>query len=194
MPIWGPAPGGLCRWPREHAGRRGARDDRVAVLRHDVAEWVLGLPVAAAFGFTFAELADGRSVTRLVWHHRHSHTPGAFQASPIAALADFTGASAAMTLLPVGGVGATMDCTVKFLAEARGDELVARGHVLRPGRTVTVASVDVYAVSGLAETSCAAALVTIRNIVTEHHRPERPAPALHSVGPTIGATKEEAAP
>jgi uncharacterized protein (TIGR00369 family) len=136
-------------------------------FRHDVAEWVFGLPVAAAFGFTFDELADGRSVTRLAWRPRHSHTPGAFQASPIASLADFTGASAGMSLLPVGGVGATMDYTVKFLAEARGDELVARGHVLRPGRTITVSRVDVYAVSGLTETLCAAAFVTIRNIVTE---------------------------
>jgi acyl-coenzyme A thioesterase PaaI-like protein len=102
-------------------------------FRHDVAEWVFGLPVAAASGFTFDKLADGRSVTRLTWRPRHSHTPGAFQASPIASLADFTGASAGMTLLPVGGVGGTMDYTVKFLAEARGDELVARGHVLRPG-------------------------------------------------------------
>jgi uncharacterized protein (TIGR00369 family) len=137
-------------------------------FRHDVAEWVFGLPVAAAFGFTFDELANGRSVTRLAWHPRHSHMPGAFQANPIASLADFTGASAAMTLLPVGDVGVTMDYTVKFLAEARGDELVARGHVLRPGRTITVANVDVYAVSGLTETLCAAALVTIRNIVSEH--------------------------
>ena len=33
------------------------------VFRHDVAEWVFGLPVAAAFGFTFDEPADDRSVT-----------------------------------------------------------------------------------------------------------------------------------
>ena len=135
-------------------------------FRHDVAEWVLGLPVAAAFGFVFDELADGRSVTRLAWRPWHSHTPGAFQASPIAALADFTGASAAMTLLPVGDVAATLDYTVKFLAEARGEELIARGKVLRPGLTITVASVDVHAVSASTETLCAAALVTTRNVAT----------------------------
>jgi acyl-coenzyme A thioesterase PaaI-like protein len=78
-------------------------------FRHDVAEWVFGLPVAAALGFTFDGLTDGRSVTRLAWHPRDSHMPGAFQASPIASLADFTGASAGMALRSVGGVGATMD-------------------------------------------------------------------------------------
>jgi len=133
-------------------------------FRRDVAEWVLGLPVAAAFGFTFEELADGRSVTRLPWRPEHSHVVGAFQASPVATLADFTGASAAMTLLPTESAAATMDYTVKFLTEARGDELVARGHVLRAGRTVTVTSVDVYAASPGVETLCAAAFVTVRNL------------------------------
>jgi uncharacterized protein (TIGR00369 family) len=134
------------------------------MIRHDVADWVLSLPVAAALGFTFEELDDGHSVTRLVWHPRHSHTPGAFQATPIASLVDFTGASAAMSLLPEGWAAATMDYTVKFLTEARGEHLVARGRVLRAGGTVTVSAVDVYAVARGAETCCAAALVTIRNI------------------------------
>lgn len=136
-------------------------------FRRDVAEWVLGLPVAAAFGFTFEELADGRSVTRLPWRPEHSHVAGAFQASPVAALADFTGAGAAMTLLPADSAAATMDYTVKFLTEARGDALVARGRVLRPGRTVTVTSVDVYAASDGVETLCASALVTVRNLPSQ---------------------------
>jgi uncharacterized protein (TIGR00369 family) len=133
-------------------------------FRHDVADWVLALPVAAAFGFGFEELDNGRSVTRLPWRIEHSHAPGSFQASPVATLADFTGASAAMTLLPVGATAATLDYTVKFLAEARGGELIARGHALRPGHTITVAAVDVYAANGTVETLCATALVSIRNI------------------------------
>jgi uncharacterized protein (TIGR00369 family) len=134
-----------------------------AAFRHDVADWVLSLPVAAAFGLVFDELADGRAITRLRWRPEHSHTPGAFQASPIATLADFTGAAAAATLLSPGSSLATVDYTAKFLAEARGEQLLARGRVLRPGTTLTVASVDVYAVRNGSETFCAAALVTVRN-------------------------------
>lgn len=148
------------------------RDTTVATdedFRHDVADWVLALPVAAAFGFTFTHLAAGRAETRLPWRPEHSHTPGAFQASPIATLADFTGAAAAITLLPPGSAAATADYTAKFLTEARGDHVVARARVLRPGTTLTVAAVDIYTL-GHTETLCAVALVTTRNIITAARR------------------------
>ena len=48
-------------------------------FRYDVAEWVLAMPVAAQLGFSFEELADGHSRTRLPWRRELSHTPGAFQ-------------------------------------------------------------------------------------------------------------------
>ena len=134
-------------------------------FRQDVADWVLSLPVAAAFGLTFTRLAAGEAEARLAWRPEHSHVPGAFQASPIAALADFTGAAAGVTLLPVGSAAATVDYTAKFLTEARGDQLVARARVLRPGRTLTVVAVDVFAVAHPIHTLCAVALVTIRNII-----------------------------
>ena len=143
----------------------------ISGFRHDVADAVLSLPVAAAFGLTFLELADGRAVTRLAWRPELSHTPGAFQANPIAALADFTGVSAGITLLPPGSAAATVDYTAKFLAEARGDHLVARGRVLRPGSTLTVAAVDVYADNGGTETLCATALVTMRNLPARSAEP-----------------------
>jgi len=60
---------------------------------------VFALPVAAAFGFTFTTLVEGRAETRLPWRPDLSHSPGAFQANPIAALADFTGVAAGVTLL-----------------------------------------------------------------------------------------------
>ncbi len=82
-------------------------------LRHDIADWVLAMPAATALGFTFASLGDGRCETHLDWQPRHSHVSGAFQAGPIGSLADFTGASAAVSLLPPGTAAATVDLTVK---------------------------------------------------------------------------------
>ena len=134
-------------------------------FRQDIADAVLRLPIAAAFGLTFTELADGRAESTLVWRPEHAHTPGAFQANPIAALADFTGVAAGITLLPPGSTAVTVDYTTKFLAEARGEHLVARAHVLRPGTTLTVAAVDIVVVRDGTETLCAAALVTMRNII-----------------------------
>ena len=136
----------------------------MAEFREDVASWILAMPAAAALGFSFEELGGGRSVTRLRWRPEHSHAPGAFQASAVGALADFTGAGAAITLLPSGASAATMDYTVKFLVEARGKELVARGRVLRAGRTVTVAAVDIEVVGDGGPALCAAALVSTRAV------------------------------
>jgi len=138
----------------------------IAALRPDhPCKHLLSLPVAPAFGLTFTELAAGRAETELAWRPEHSYTPGAFQANPIAALADFTGVAAGVTLLPPGSAAATVDYTVKFLAEARGDQLVARARVLRPGTTLTVAAVDIFVVRDGTEALCAAALVTMRNII-----------------------------
>ena len=135
-------------------------------VRGDVADWVLGMPVAAAFGFRFEHLDGGECVTRLPWRPELSHAPGAFQASPIGALADFTGAAASATLLSPGSSAATVDYTVKFVAAARGRELVARAKVVRPGRTLTVAAVDLFVMAEEGEHLCAVAFVTVRHDAT----------------------------
>lgn len=115
-----------------------------SAFRHDIADAVLSLPVTAALGLTFTELANGHAVTGLAWRPEHSHTAGAFQANPIAALADFT-ARAPESHSCLLAAAATVDFTVKFLTEARGSHLVARGRVLRAGTTLSVAAVNVYA-------------------------------------------------
>ena len=130
-------------------------------IRRDIADWALAVPVAAALGFRFVHLHDGSCETHLTWRPTLSHTPGAFQATPIGALADFTGASAAMSTQPTRGPAITVDYTLKLLAEARGDALVARAHVLRAG-ALTVASVDIHTVTATGEVLCATALVTTR--------------------------------
>jgi uncharacterized protein (TIGR00369 family) len=140
-------------------------------FRHDVADRVLKLPVVEAFGLEFTELGHGRAVARVGWRPQHSHTPGAFQASPVAALCDFTGAAAGMTLLPPGSSAATIDYTAKFIKEARGEQLVARARTYRAGTTLSVAEVSAYAGTGEDETLCAVALVTIRNFIAHGTEP-----------------------
>jgi acyl-coenzyme A thioesterase PaaI-like protein len=92
----------------------------------------------------------------------------------LGSLADFAGGCAAGTLLPPGWVNMTVDYTVKILAPAKGERIIARGRVISAGRTTTVAAADVFSVTGTEETGteetgteetlCATALVTLRNI------------------------------
>jgi uncharacterized protein (TIGR00369 family) len=86
-----------------------------------------------------------------------------FQAGPIGTLADMAAACAGATMLPDGWAASTVDYTLKLLAPAVGDKLVARGRVLRSGRTLSVAAADVFSVRNGEETLCATALTTIRN-------------------------------
>nr|WP_271213032.1 PaaI family thioesterase [Rhodococcus wratislaviensis]GLK39958.1 thioesterase [Rhodococcus wratislaviensis] len=126
---------------------------------------VLTMPAAMHLGFHFGHIAAGE--VELIQPYRKELTEhnGFFQGGVLGSLADFAGGAAAGTLLPVGWVNMTADYTVKLLAPAEGDNLIARGRVLKPGRAITVATVDVYA----SETHCATALVTMRNVslVTE---------------------------
>jgi uncharacterized protein (TIGR00369 family) len=75
-------------------------------------------------------------------------------------------ACAGATMLPDGWAASTIDYTLKLLAPAVGEKLVARGRVVRSGRTLTVAAADVFAVRDGKETLCATALTTIRNFET----------------------------
>ncbi len=131
-------------------------------FRLDIAEWVLAMPAAISLGFSFASLGNGLCQTRLPWQPHHSHAPGLFQAGPIGSLADFTGASAAISVLPAGSMAATVDYTVKLLTAARGEVLIATGRAFQPAGTLIVAAVDIDVVSAGTRTTCATALVTIR--------------------------------
>jgi uncharacterized protein (TIGR00369 family) len=125
---------------------------------------VLSMPAAQLLGFEFTRIEPG--FVELVQPYRRelAYKDGFFQASIVGAVADFAGAPAAMTLLDEGWMAATLDFTVKILASTQGDRLIARARVVRPGQTITVTSVDVYAAHAEKETLCACALLSTRNV------------------------------
>jgi uncharacterized protein (TIGR00369 family) len=131
-----------------------------------VRDRILGMPVAGFFGFRFGALEPGLAELVQPYREELSHQQGFFQGGVIGALADFAAGAAAGSLLPAGWQNATADYTVKIVAPGAGEELVARGRVIKAGRTLTVAGTDVYASKDGQETLCATALVTFRNLPT----------------------------
>ena len=125
---------------------------------------VLSMPAAKHLGFHFGRVAPGE--VEIVQPYREELTEhnGCFQAGVVGALADFAGGSAGMTLLAPGWVSMTVDYTVKLVAPAKGEKIVAHGRVIKPSRVMTVAAADVYAVNGSEENLCATAFVTMRNM------------------------------
>ena len=76
-------------------------------------------------------------------------------------IADSAGGYAAMTLVPASASVLTVEYKMNLVAPADGEILIARGQVVRPGRTLIVTQAEVFAVKDGHETLCALMQQTI---------------------------------
>ena len=112
---------------------------------------------------------------------RVSQQHGFFHGGVIGAIGDSACGYAAMTLTPPGAEVLTIEYKVNFLSPAQGDRLLARGRVMRPGRTVTVCAGEVFVVGIAHEKLVATMLVTIMT-VGAHREVPRTTNALSAHG------------
>ena len=71
---------------------------------------------------------------------------------------------AALSLMPEGVEVLTVEFKTNFLAPARGEVLIARGRVVRVGRTITVCQAEAAMLADGAETLVATMLATIMTV------------------------------
>ncbi|HXG15471.1 MAG TPA: PaaI family thioesterase [Calidithermus sp.] len=90
----------------------------------------------------------------------------------VTAVADSACGYAALTLMPPAAAVLTVEFKVNLLAPARGERFLARGRVLRPGRTLTVCTADVLAVADGPARAVATMLATMMAV---EQRPDVPA-------------------
>ena len=76
-------------------------------------------------------------------------------------IADSAAGYAAMTVVPDGASVLTVEYKINLVAPADGEMLIARGEVLRPGRTLVLTKAEVFAVTGGQEKLCAVMQQTI---------------------------------
>lgn len=76
-------------------------------------------------------------------------------------IADSAAGYAAMTMVSPTASVLTVEYKMNLLAPADGDKLIARGQVVRPGRTLVVTRAEVFAVKDGQETLCALMQQTI---------------------------------
>jgi len=79
----------------------------------------------------------------------------------IGMIADSAAGYAAMTMVPSTASVLTVEFKMNLLAPADGDKLIARGQVVRPGRTLIITKAEVFAVKDGQETLCALMQQTI---------------------------------
>jgi len=102
----------------------------------------------ATLGATLEAIAPGRVEVALHPHAAISQQHGFVHAGAVTAIADSAAGYAALTLMPPGTGVLSTEFKINLLAPALGDRIVARGKVVKAGRTLTVAQSEVFAESG----------------------------------------------
>lgn len=94
-----------------------------------------------------------------------SQQHGFVHAGAVAAIADSAAGYAALSVMPAGTGVLTAEFKINLLAPAAGERILARGRVVKAGRTLTLSQADVVAVTGGNEKLIAHLTATLMAIV-----------------------------
>ena len=86
---------------------------------------------------------------------------GFFHAGVSGAIADTAGGYAAYSLFPANSSVLTVEFKINLVAPAKGDRLRTLATVIKPGRTLTICDLKVFAIAGDREVLCATGLQTL---------------------------------
>jgi uncharacterized protein (TIGR00369 family) len=101
----------------------------------------------ALIGASLRSVAPGAVEVALPYRDDLTQQKGFIHGGILGMIADSACGYAAFSLMPAGGSLVTVEYKMNILSPGRGS-LVARGQVIRPGRTLTVARAEVYADDG----------------------------------------------
>lgn len=107
-------------------------------------------------GAQLETVEPGRVAIRLPFREDLTQQHGFLHAGTIAAVADSACGYAALSLMPADAAVLSIEFKVNMLAPAKGDSIIARAEVIRPGRNIMVCRADVHAVDGESEKLVAA--------------------------------------
>ena len=112
-------------------------------------------------GARLTQVEPGRCVIELAVRDDLTQQHGFVHGGVVGMIADSAGGYAAFTLMPADASVLTVEYKINMLAPAKGERLVARGEVLKPGRTLSIVRADVWAVEAGRETLVAATQQTL---------------------------------
>lgn len=114
----------------------------------------------ASMGVSIARIAPGEVDLEMSYAPAFCQQNGYLHAGTTASLADSANGYAALTLAPAGSDVLAVEFKINLLSPARGEHFIARGRVVRAGRTLTVCLAEVHAREGGSETLIATMLST----------------------------------
>ena len=115
-------------------------------------------------GATLGDVSPGRVEIAIRPHPAISQQHGFIHAGAISAIADSAAGYAALSMMPVGRGVLTTEFKINLVAPAIGDRVVARGRVVKAGRTLTLTQTEVLAESGGKEKLIALLTATMMTI------------------------------
>jgi len=115
----------------------------------------------ALIGASMTRVAPGRCEIELPVREDLTQQHKFVHGGVVGMIADSAGGYAAFTLMPADASVLTVEYKINMLAPAKGERLVARGEVVKPGRTLSIVRADVYALDGGREALVAATQQTL---------------------------------
>jgi uncharacterized protein (TIGR00369 family) len=115
----------------------------------------------AALGAEIIHLAAGEVDIALAFSERLTQQDGYLHAGVVAGAVDSACGYAALTTMDAEAEVLTVEFKINLLAPAAGERLVARGRVLRTGRTLTVCRGEAFTIDGDRETHVATLTATM---------------------------------
>ncbi|MCP5424576.1 MAG: PaaI family thioesterase [Gammaproteobacteria bacterium] len=116
-------------------------------------------------GATLVDIQPGYAVIQLPYGDDVSQQHGFFHGGVVGTIADSAGGYAGFSLMAAGDGVLTVEYKINLVAPADGELLIARGQVIRPGRTLTATRADVLVVKNGRETLCGMMQQTLMRIV-----------------------------
>jgi uncharacterized protein (TIGR00369 family) len=126
----------------------------------------------ALIGGSMAAIGPGLCEVVLPFRDDLTQQKGFIHGGIIGMIADSACGYAAFSLMPADCSLVTVEYKINILAPAVGERLVARGEVLRPGRTLTVARAEVYAEKDGRSVHCASMQQTLMMLAGRSDRPD----------------------
>jgi len=111
--------------------------------------------VMQLLGAKLTEVRPGYAEVTLPWREEFTQQSGVVHGGILATIADNAGGYAAWTLEPNDGNVLAVEFKINLLAAAKGDKMVARGHVVKRGKSLTISRIDIFAVENGLENLCA---------------------------------------
>lgn len=97
------------------------------------------------FGATLEHVAVGEAHIAMAVREDLTQQHGYTHAGVIATIADSACGYAALSVMPEDAAVLSIEFKINMLAPAEGDRFIARGKVVKPGRTIVVCVAEVFA-------------------------------------------------